>query len=81
MQLVATNTKTTIKQINWLIFCIVVCYCSTLEERVVDEYEPLCKGYFSIVVILSYIYVDRPLTRNLREKISQKLEVIDCVLV
>jgi len=42
MQVVAIIAKTTIKQINWLIFCIVLCCCLTLEV-IVDEYEQVCK--------------------------------------
>jgi hypothetical protein len=50
MQLVAINVNKTIKQMNWLLYCIVLCWCFTLEERkwerVIDEYWASMKMAF-----------------------------------
>ncbi len=68
MEIVATNIKTTIKQINWLIFCIVLYYCSMLEERTIDEYTQVCKWYDSKVLLRLYLYIDRQTRRYTHRK-------------
>jgi hypothetical protein len=41
MHVATTNTKKAVKQINWLVFRIVICCCSKFEERerVLEEYN------------------------------------------
>lgn len=43
-QLIATNAMTTMKQIIWLTFCIVVWFCSTSGKTLVNEYGQLING-------------------------------------